>query len=69
MSLQTLSKLTGISVSSLNKLENNKVKKLNSVFLYRLCNVFNLNYEELLRLKWEVFPTFLYERDIYIGSK
>ena len=69
MSLETLSKLTDISISSLNKIENNKVKELNSVFLYRLCKTLNLDYEEVLRFKWEVFPVFKYERDCYIGSK
>lgn len=68
ISLQMLSKVTNISISTLSKLENNKIKNPSSVFLYRICKVLNLDYEEVLRLRWDLFPTFLYERNIIIGG-
>ena len=69
MSLETLSKLSNISISTLSNIENNKIRKLKSVYIYRICNILKLNYENVLRLKWEIFPTFFYERNNYIASK
>lgn len=62
LSLRKLSELSDVSASTLSKIENNKVKKISSVFLYRICKTLKLNYEQVLRLKWEIFPAFLYER-------
>lgn len=62
LSLRTLSKLSDISISTLSKLENDKIKNVNSVFLYRLSEILKIDYEYLTRQRWDILPTFLYER-------
>lgn len=62
LSLKKLSELSNISISTLRKLENDKVKNVNSVFLYRISKILKIDYEYLLRKRWDIFPTFLYER-------
>ena len=61
MTLEELSSITDISISTLSSLENGKLTRTKSIFLYRICNVLNLDYNDILRLRWEIFPTFLYE--------
>lgn len=62
MSLRTLSELSSISISTLSKLENDKIKNVNSVFLYRLSKILKIDYEYLTRQRWDILPTFLFER-------
>lgn len=62
LSLRTLSELSDISISTLSKLENDKIKNVNSVFLYRLSEILKIDYEYLTRQRWDILPTFLYER-------
>ena len=60
MSLSELSKITNISVSTLWSIENNKVKNIKNIFIYRLAKAFNVDYENLLRKRWELVPVFFY---------
>ena len=64
LTLETLSNMTNISISTLSNIEN-----ISGVFLYRLSKAFNIDYNYLLRLRWDIFPTFLYERKSSIGNK
>lgn len=64
LTLKALSDITDISISTLSNIEN-----ISSVFLYRLSKVFNIDYDYLLSLRWDIFPTFLYERKSSIGNK
>ena len=52
LTLKVLSELTDISRSELNKLENGLIKEPCSVFLYRLSEVLNLDYEEMLKYRF-----------------
>ena len=63
LTLETLSNMTNISISTLSNIENDKIENISGVFLYRLSKVFNIDYDYLLRLRWDIFPTFLYERN------
>ena len=69
LTLKTLSNMTNISISTLSNIENDKTENISGVFLYRLSKVFNIDYDYLLRLRWDIFPTFLYERKSSIGNK
>lgn len=69
LTLETLSNMTNISISTLSNIENDKIENISGVFLYRLSKVFNVDYNYLLRLRWDIFPTFLYERKSSIGNK
>ena len=60
MSLSELTKITNISVSTLWSIENNKVKNIKNIFIYRLAKAYNVDYENLLRKRWELFPVFFY---------
>ena len=51
------------------KIENDKVENISGVFLYRLSKAFNIDYDYLIRLRWDIFPTFLYERKSSIANK
>lgn len=62
LTLQALSKLSNISISTLSKLENDRIKNINSVFLYRLSIVLKIDYDYLTRQRWDILPTFLFER-------
>lgn len=52
LTLKVLSELTDISISELNKLENGLIKEPCSVFLYRLSEVLDLDYEEMLKYRF-----------------
>lgn len=52
ISIKDLSKMTDISKSELNKIENGKIKAPSSVFLYRLANVLDLDYNYILKYKY-----------------
>lgn len=69
LTLETLSNMTNISISTLSNIENDKVENISGVFLYRLSKVFNIDYDYLIRLRWDIFPTFLYERNHKFASK
>ena len=68
LTLKELSNISKISISTLSNIENNKTRSINSVYLYRLCKILNINYETLIRERWELFPTFLYERKKNAGK-
>ena len=63
ITLKKLSKLSDISISTLYKIENDKLKKIKGVFLYRLSNILNIDYDYLNRQRWDILPTFFYERN------
>lgn len=69
LTLEALSNMTNISISTLSNIENDKVENISGVFLYRLSKTFNIDYDYLLRLRWDIFPTFLYERKSSVGYK
>lgn len=69
LTLEALSDISSISISTLSKIENDKIENINSVFLYRLCNILKLDYNNMLRQRWEIFPTFFYGRKSSIASK
>lgn len=62
LTLETLSNMTNISISTLSNIENDKIKNPSSVFLYRICKELDIDYNYLTRLRWDILPTFLYER-------
>ena len=51
LSLKALSMLTDISISTLSNLENGKLRRTSSVFLFRLSNVLDINYNLLIRYR------------------
>ncbi len=69
LSLRTLSELSDISISTLSRLENSKIKNVNGVFLYRLSKILKVDYKYLTRQRWDISPTFLYERKCSYGDK
>ena len=52
LTLEDLSKMTDISISELSYIENGKIKAPSSVFLYRLANVLDLDYNYILKFKY-----------------
>lgn len=56
LTLEALSKITDISIAELSMLENGLIREPNSVFLYRLSNVLEIDYEEVLRHRWCRYP-------------
>ena len=69
LSLRTLSELSNISISTLSKIENDKIRNVSSVFLFRLSKILKIDYEYLTRQRWDIFPTFFYERNHKFASK
>ena len=63
LTLQELSNISNIFISTLSKMENDKIKNVSSVFLYRLSNILNIDYNYLTRQRWDILPTFLHERN------
>lgn len=55
LTLEALSKLTNISISELSNLENGNIKEPSSVFLYRLSKILNLDYNEMLKYRFESY--------------
>lgn len=55
LTLEALSKLTNISVTELSNLENGNIKEPSSVFLYRLSNALNLDYNEILKYRFNPY--------------
>lgn len=56
LTLEALSKITDISIAELSMLENGLIREPSSVFLYRLSNVLEIHYEEVLRHRWCRYP-------------
>jgi transcriptional regulator with XRE-family HTH domain len=69
LTLEALSNISNISISTLSKMENDKIRNVSSVFLYRLSNILNIDYDYLTRQRWDILPTFLYERNHNIANK
>jgi transcriptional regulator with XRE-family HTH domain len=69
LTLEALSNISDISISTLSKMENDKIRNVSSVFLYRLSNILNIDYDYLTRQRWDILPTFLYERNHNIAGK
>ena len=69
LTLQALSNISNISISILSKMENDKIRNVSSVFLYRLSNILNIDYDYLTRQRWDILPTFLYERNHKFANK
>lgn len=69
LTLETLSNITNISISTLSNIENDKIENISSVFLYRSSKIFNIDYDYLFKLRWDIFPAFLFERKFSIGNK
>lgn len=55
LTLESLSKLTNISIAELSNLENGNIKEPSSVFLYRLSQVLELDYDEILKYRYEPY--------------
>ena len=69
LTLESLSNISNISISTLSKIENDKIRNVSSVFLYRLSKILNIDYNYLTRQRWDILPTFLYERNYRFASK
>ena len=69
LTLQALSNISNISISTLSKMENDKIRNVSSVYLYRLSNILNFDYEYLTRQRWDIFPIFFYGRNHKFASK
>ena len=52
LTLEALSNISNISISTLSKMENDNIRNVSSVFLYRLSEVLNLDYEEMLKYRF-----------------
>lgn len=69
LTLESLSSISDISISTLSKIENDKIRNVSSVFIYRICKILNIDYDYITRQRWDILPTFLYERKITNASK
>ena len=69
LTLQALSNISNISISTLSKMENDRIRNVSSVYLYRLSNILNIDYEYLTRQRWDIFPIFFYGRNHKFASK
>lgn len=69
LTLESLSSISDISISTLSKIENDKIRNVSSVFIYRICKTLNMDYDYITRQRWDILPTFLYERKITNASK
>ena len=59
----------------------NKIRNVSSVYLFRLSNILNFDYEYLTRQRWDIFPAFfmkgiinllvnkIYNEDCLVGLK
>lgn len=55
LTIKALSELTNISTSEISNLERGNIKEPNSVFLYRLSNILNLDYSEVIKYRFEKY--------------
>ena len=67
LTIEQLSKMTNISKSEISRIENGKVRKPKGILLYRLCNALYLDYDKVIRERWEILPTFLYGRKKHVN--
>ena len=65
LTLKTLSKMTNISQSELSKIEKGEIRNPSNVFLYRLSKVLDMEYNDLLRYRWDKYPERLLKTGIY----
>jgi len=63
LSLETLSKMTDTSASTLSNLENGKIQNPSNVLLYRLSKFLNVDYNYILRERWGILPSFSFYRN------
>lgn len=69
LSLQELSMISNISISTLRKIENNYIRNIKNMYLYRLSNILKIDYGYLIRQRWDILPTFFYERNSTFAGK
>lgn len=62
ITLKTLSDSTSISIGTLSNIENDKIKNPSGVFLYRISKVLDINYDYLVRQRWDILPVFSFGR-------
>lgn len=62
ITLKTLSDSTSISIGTLSNIENDKIKNPSGVFLYRISKALDINYDYLVRQRWDILPVFSFER-------
>ena len=65
LTLKTLSKMTNISQSELSKIEKGEIRNPSNVFLYRLSKALDVEYNDLLRYRWDKYPERLLKAGIY----
>lgn len=65
LTLKTLSKMTNISQSELSKIEKGEIRNPSNVFLYRLSKALDMEYNDLLRYRWDKYPERLLKAGIY----
>ena len=53
LTIKSLSELTNISMTEISNLERGNIKEPNSVFLYRMSNILNLDYNEVIKYRFE----------------
>ena len=69
LTLTELSKISSIPISTLSRIENDKLKNVSSVFIYRLSKILNIDYEYITRQMWDILPTLLFEWKYHFASK
>lgn len=62
ITLKSLSDSTSISIGTLSNIENDKIKNPSGVFLYRISKVLDIDYNYLVRQRWDILPIFSFER-------
>lgn len=65
LTLKTLSRMTNISQSELSKIERGEIYNPSNVFLYRLSKALDVEYNDLLRYRWDKYPERLMKAGIY----
>ena len=65
LTLKTLSKMTNISQSELSKIERGEISNPSNVFLFRLSKALDVEYNDLLRYRWDKYPERLMKAGIY----
>ena len=68
LTLKTLSRMTNISQSELSKIERGEIYNPSNVFLYRLAKALDVEYNELLRYRWDKYPEMLMKAVIYSNN-
>lgn len=55
LTIKSLSELTNIPMTEISNLERGNIKEPNSVFLYRMSNILNLDYNEVIKYRFEKY--------------